>query len=95
MRLRYTQAARQDLKAIYRSSARQFGLAQADAYRDGLLAALGFCAENPTVVREIVDNSRALRAHPYRSHLIIFVIDDETVSIVRVLHSRQDIHRNL
>jgi toxin ParE1/3/4 len=95
MRLSYTQEARRDLRSIYRSSVEKFGLAQADLYRDGLLAALAFCAETPQAVREFPDLRVAVRIHPYRSHLIVFMIVDDAVRVIRVLHSRQDLRRAL
>ena len=95
MRLSYSQAARRDLRSIYRTSAAQFGLGQADAYRDGLLAALTFCAENPRSVRETENLSRPIRVHPFRSHIIAFMILEDSILVVRILHSRQDLKRNL
>lgn len=90
MRLRYSQAARQDLKIIYRQSARQFGLVQADKYRDGLLGALRFVAANPQALSLREGHKRPLRAHFYQSHVIIFVIEDDAVFVGRVLHQSQD-----
>ena len=95
MRLSYSQAARWDLKSIYRKSAEQFGLGQADLYRDGLLAALAFCAEHPRSVREAENLSRPVRVHPFKSHIIVFVILEEAILVVRILHGRQDLKRNL
>lgn len=91
MRLRFSQQARRDLKAIYRKSAEQFGLVQADHYQDGLLASLSFCAESPQAVPERDDLSIPVRTHRYQSHLIVFRIVQDEVLIVRVLHGRQDV----
>lgn len=90
MRLRYSEPARRDLKSIYQQSARQFGVAQADRYRDGLLSALKFIAENPLAVSVREGHSRPLRAHFHQSHVIIFVIEDDAVVVGRVLHQSQD-----
>ena len=90
MRLRFSEPARRDLKAIYYQSARQFGVVQADRYRDGMLNALKFTAENPLAVSVREGHSRPLRVYFYQSHMIVFIIEDEAVWVSRILHQSQD-----
>lgn len=92
MRLKYSAAALADIKSIYRHSARQFGLAQADRYRSGLERVLNQIAEQPSASREHIGYTEPLRVHLYRSHVIFFVQDSDAVRIVRILHQQQDWH---
>ena len=90
MRLSYSPAARRDLRSIYKQSARQFGLAQADRYRTGLLQSLTFLAEHPRATAEHEGYSRPFRYHPYQSHMIFFWVDGDVLRVMRVLHQQQD-----
>lgn len=90
MRLSYSPAARRDLKSIYKQSGRQFGLTQADRYREGLLQALRFIADRPLASPEHVGYRRSIRYHLYQSHLIFYTVDGDVLQIVRVLHQQQD-----
>ena len=90
MRLSYSPAARRDLLSIYKQSARQFGLAQSDRYRTGLLQALNFLAEHPRAAAEHEGYITPFRYHPYQSHMIFYRIDGDVLRIMRVLHQQQD-----
>jgi toxin ParE1/3/4 len=90
MRLSYSVAALRDLKAIYRQSFRQFGLAQADRYRAGLERSFRLIAEHPLASSEHAGYKRPLRVHFYQSHVIFYAIEDDIVRVVRVLHQQQD-----
>ncbi|MGV8952887.1 MAG: type II toxin-antitoxin system RelE/ParE family toxin [Cypionkella sp.] len=95
MRLKYSQAARRDLRAIYYQSARTFGVHQADRYRDGLLASLAFIGESPLALPEYRNATRIVRVHRYQSHVVIFELREDEVFIVRVVHGLRDINRLL
>ena len=91
MKLRFSREADADLDRIYFDSAISFGIHQADAYRDGLLDSLRFISEHPYAVQERKDFRRPVRVHPYEAHAIAYLIDDEGVFVVRVVHSRRDL----
>ena len=90
MRLSHSPAARRDLKSIYRQSGRQFGLTQADKYREGLLQALRFIADHPLASPEHVGYRRPIRYHLYQSRLVFYTVDGDILQIVRVLHQQQN-----
>ena len=90
MRLSYSAAARRDLRAIYKQSARQFGLSQADRYRSGMLQALDFIAQQPLASPEHEGYTRPVRYHFYQSHVIFYWVDGEVLRVMRVLHQQQD-----
>lgn len=95
MRLKYSQAARRDLRSIFIQSARKFGLQQAETYRDGLLASLAFISERPLAVPEYRNANRTVRVHRYQSHVVIFEVQEDEVLVARVVHGLRDINRLL
>jgi toxin ParE1/3/4 len=89
-RLRLTNAARSDLKAIHRHSEEIFGLRQADAYGVEITKALRLIADYPQAARIRTDTARPVRAKPHKSHVIIYVLEDDAVVILRVRHASED-----
>ena len=76
---------------IYLHGLAQFGQAQADTYHEGLTATFDFLAEYPRAARVRDEITPPVRAHPHRSHLIIYELDAEaSVVILRVRHGRED-----
>lgn len=52
-------------------------------------------AENPWMGRARPDLQKGLRAFPHGSHTIFWRLHDDAIEIVRVLHQRQDVEREL
>lgn len=77
-----------DLDDIWDYTIDAWSEAQATAYLTGLDAALGLLAEFPEMARERPEFSPPVRIHPYRQHLILYISDDETIDILRVVHAR-------
>jgi len=88
---RLTSAAADDVVTILENGIEQFGVDHAARYRDGLVAAFVFLAEYPQAARVRDDLPRSVRVHRYRSHVIIYRMqDDGSVLIARVCHGRED-----
>ena len=88
---RLTQAASDDLVGIYLHGLAEFGQTQADTYHEGLTATFAFLAEYPRAARVRDEITPPVRAHPHRSHLIVYELDAENnVLILRVRHGRED-----
>jgi len=83
-------AAENDIALIAEYTVETFGIAQALAYRDGLIRTFAFLAEFPRAARERTELSRNARVYPYQSHLIIYRIDGDGIFIQRVRHARED-----
>ena len=76
---------------IYLRGLAQFGQARADTYHEGLAAIFAFLAEYPRAARVRDEITPPVRAHPHRSHLIVYELDAENkVVILRVRHGRED-----
>jgi toxin ParE1/3/4 len=95
MTYRTTRQADQDIIDLYVRGALDFGAAQAERYYQGLIATFGLLAKNPRIARERTEFNPPVRAHPYQSHLIVYVLQDDGIVIVRVLHGRQEWERYL
>jgi toxin ParE1/3/4 len=90
MAYRTTRQADQDIVDIYLRGCREFGQQQADRYHIGLAATLDLIADNPRMARERSEFTPPVRLHTHQAHLIVYLLDNEGVLIVRVLHGRQD-----
>jgi toxin ParE1/3/4 len=95
MTYKTTRQADQDIIDIYLHGCREFGQTQAERYHEGLADILDLIADNPRMARERPEFTPPVRLHPYRSHLIVYRLDDTGVLVVRVLHGRQDWERLL
>lgn len=80
----------QDLEEIWTYGAETWSVAQADAYLDGLTHAFDVIAGSPQLFRLRSEFDPPVRIHAYQSHLIIFICDDQGITIVRVLGGRQN-----
>ena len=67
-----------------------FGLRQADVYGVAMIKALRLIADYPQAARIRTDTARPVRAKPHKSHVIIYVIEDDDVLILRVRHAGED-----
>ena len=92
---RTTRQADQDIIDIYLRGCREFGQPHAERYHAGLAETLDLIGDNPRAARERSEFDPPVRLHPYRSHLIIYLLDDGGVLIVRVLHGRQEWEKHL
>lgn len=67
-----------------------FGRKQADAYSMGLAAAFRLIADYPLSARERLETVRPVRARPYRSHVILYTVEQAGVLVLRVRHGQED-----
>ncbi|MDI6624265.1 MAG: type II toxin-antitoxin system RelE/ParE family toxin [Brevundimonas sp.] len=88
--LRLSETARADIRAIYRQGVEGFGVRRADAYAAALRLAIKRLAEFPesASLREGLDGP--VRVLPFRSHIVIYAIDEGGVHILRVRHGHED-----
>jgi toxin ParE1/3/4 len=91
MRLEITQAARKEIFAIQDSGMKQFGAIHTDLFLDGLTALFKLLALSPYIARERTEFKQPIRLHPYKSFMIAYIVENETVKIIRVVYGRQDL----
>lgn len=87
---RLSRRAEEDVIQLYLAGVRQFGAAQAERYYEGLERAFEFLAAHPLAARERFEIVPPVRIHPYKAHLVVYVVDDDGVLILRVRHGRED-----
>ena len=94
-RIQKLPAARQDLIKIWRYTFDQWGDTQADLYLDDLEEAIRLLAQQPLLCRERTELNPPVRIHHHQHHLIVYILSDNGIVIVRVLHERMDIEAQL
>ncbi len=87
---RTTAAADADVVELFRFGTERYGLAKADDYVSGLGEALYRLAANPRMARERTEVRPPVRLYTYMAHVIVYIIEDEDVLILRVLHGSSD-----
>ncbi len=87
--------AKQDLIDVWLYTFNQWGEAQADKYLDGLENALKLLAEQPLMSRERTEFEPPVRIFSYEQHIIIYLIIDEGINVIRVLHKSMDTAQHL
>jgi toxin ParE1/3/4 len=87
---RPTNAAVEDVAAIFVRGCPEFGIAQAEKHHSGLERLFEFLAANPCAAREREEFSPPVRLHPFGVHVVVYRIVGEDILVVRVLHGRQD-----
>jgi toxin ParE1/3/4 len=91
MAYRIARAAQADLINIYTDGVEQFGVVQAEKYQDRIEQVIVLIAENPEIARVRAEITPPVRIHPAKSHIIVYLIDDQNVvRILRVRHAREN-----
>ncbi len=91
MAYRLSVKAENDILKAYLEGVRLFGVEQAEKYYADLEHAFEFLSDTPNAARERLEITPPVRVHPYRSHIIIYLIDNDCdILILRVRHGRED-----
>lgn len=86
MRLEISVAASVDLREMHRFGLDRYGGRQADSYLDEILAKFDVIADRPLAARQRMSRARQVRLSTHRAHNILYLVDDDTVFILRVFH---------
>ena len=78
---RLSPAAKSDLDGIWDY--------MAATYVRGLGETLTMLVRHPEMARERKEIDPPVRLHPYRSHLIIYRVESEYLTVIRIVHARQ------
>tara|TARA_R110002020_G_scaffold96186_11_gene230558 strand:- start:1988 stop:2278 length:291 start_codon:yes stop_codon:yes gene_type:complete len=91
MAFRFTAKAQADVIAIAETGLRLFGESQALEYHRQMFEIFELIAANPRMARERHEISPPVRVHPFKSHVIIYLLNEMgDVLIVRVRHSHEN-----
>ena len=86
----YRLAPAADLEDIWRYTARNWSIDQADRYTDALVAAFGTLVAMPSIARERREFDPPVRVHPIAQHVIVYRIEADHLVSLRVLDGRQN-----
>jgi toxin ParE1/3/4 len=92
-RLFLSAEARQDVRGIWRYTAKTWGQDQADRYALGIRAMFTRLVAGQVVSRSADEVQPGLRKMPIGRHVVFFRETEERVEVVRVLHERMDVGR--
>lgn len=87
---RLTRAAQADLEGIWDFTAHRWSADQADRYVGGLFEAFETIAGEPGLMRERTEYDPPVRIYPCKAHVVIYRVEDDTVTVIRVRHGRED-----
>jgi toxin ParE1/3/4 len=94
-RLVFAVDAENDLEVLLAYSLATWSVGQRDAYAERLLDAARDLQTHPRLGRARDDLRPGLRVRLTGQHAICYVADDDTVRIVRILHSKMDPTRHI
>ncbi|MGE4470280.1 MAG: type II toxin-antitoxin system RelE/ParE family toxin [Desulfovibrio sp.] len=93
MRFQLTNKAYADLKSIAKYTQTTWGVEQRKEYLFRLDQSFHLIAENVGIGRNCDFIREGYFSHPLGKHLVFYRVEDETVTIVRILHQSMDVER--
>lgn len=90
MKIEFSAQANADLDRMVQEGLRRFERKQAEAYLESVYAAFRMIVDFPHANREHAEFKPPVRVYPHRSHLILYVVEDDRVTILRIRHGRED-----
>lgn len=91
-----SEAAASDLEGLFSASLDRFGIGQTERYVDELRDCLELLGQNPSMGVSADEVRAGYRRFPRRSHVVFYrSIPSGGVSIVRVLHERMDVAKQI
>lgn len=94
-RLRVAARAARDLNGLAGYSYRRWGINVAARYVSGLDAAMRRLCKIPSIGSNYGEVLDGVRRYRFRSHFLYYIVSDESVRIVRILHVRMSPKRHL
>ena len=89
-RVRFTAAARQDLREIWKYIERRGDAVAADSFADRLNERFVLLAQSPLVGRPRRDVEPECRSFPIGAYLVYYMPETGGIEVVRVLHGKRD-----
>jgi toxin ParE1/3/4 len=91
LRIRFAPEARQDIRDILIYTVKQWGKRQQLEYQIALAHAFDRIRDNPHLGRPRDDLMLGVRGFVLREHAILYTIDEDAITVLRVVHTRTDI----
>jgi toxin ParE1/3/4 len=81
-------AALADLQAIWDYGVQNWSVVQAQQYVKGLDQVFSLLCDQPLLARLRQEFTPPLRLYRYQSHVVAFVADHDSLTVLRVMHGR-------
>lgn len=94
-RLVFSAQAERDIDAIHHYTLTTWGEQQLQTYSQLLARAFAAIRANPAIGRDAVEIAGNYKKRSVGQHVVFYKIEQQTISVVRVLHSRMDFARHL
>lgn len=94
-RLVLSPKAEQDIEGILRYTGESWGERQLVVYRDKIGDALDRLVRNPGSGHLSADLPDTHRLYPVGSHVIVYRLKDQVIEVIRILHQRMSLMRNI
>jgi toxin ParE1/3/4 len=93
--IKFTNAARQDLKSIFTYTVRTWGKRQAEQYSAQLKAHMLGISTSTAFSKPVQGSRNNLKQSAVGRHIVVFEQTDAQILIVRILHASMDIPRHV
>jgi len=90
-----TPAAKSDLKDIWNYTVQSFGLNQAERYMLKIENKLYLLASNPQIGIKRPEIKDGYYSFPVEKHIVFYLIKDDSIIIIGILHCKMDIKKQL
>ncbi|MGR6465677.1 type II toxin-antitoxin system RelE/ParE family toxin [Rhizobium sp. PAMB 3182] len=87
---RLSPKALHDIEDIWRYTAETWSADQADAHIDELVGVFGLVVDTPGLGRLYREIEPPAHIHVHKSHLIVYLPEPDTITVLRVLGGRQN-----
>ena len=91
---RISNKACEDLRVIGRYTQEKWGHEQREVYLSGMQNCFNRLARNPLFAQERPEFEPTVYLAPFEHHRVVFVIEDGSLLILRVLHESMDVKPN-
>lgn len=90
-RIQYTRRADGDILDIGAYTSERWGESRQDEYLAQLKEGFDLLSMTPLLGRARDELQPGLRSFPIGGHLVFYLVTDDTIVVVRVLHARRDV----
>jgi len=93
LKLKISKSAKNDLRDIAQYTFINYGKQRVDTYLQALYDAMELLIKNPKIGHSRNDLLQSYEVLNVDSHLLIFIVKNENITIARILHKSRDIKK--
>ena len=95
MNLNYkiSKLAKEDLENIWKFTKENWSTNQANKYFEGIIGQINKLTTNPEIGKSIEIVKSGSRVLKYKSHIIVYKVDEDIIKVDRILHKKMNIKK--